>query len=68
MLHLYEYAVILQPKLDKDGETVDEGKIVVEVKQVLARDPEQAGMVAARAIPDDLMDKLDRLTVVVRPF
>lgn len=67
-MHLYEYAVILQPKVDKDGDTVEEGSILVGVQTVLAKDAEQAGMIAARAIPDEAMDKLDRLTVVVRPF
>lgn len=68
MLQLYEYAVILQPKENKDGEQVEEGQVVVPVQSVLAKDAEQAGMIVARAIPDEYMDRIDRLTVVVRPF
>lgn len=67
-LRLYEYAVILQPKEDKDGNVVEEGKILVDPATVLARDDQQAGVLAARAIPEEEIDKLDRITVVVRPF
>lgn len=67
---LFEYAVILQPKVDKDGEEVEAGQIIVEPTTVLARDEGQAQMLAARAIPDEHAQggKLDRLQVVVRPF
>lgn len=68
MLKLYEYAVILQPKEDKDGEVVEEGKLIVEPKTVLAADDAQASLIAGRAIPDEFMDRLDRLTLAVRPF
>jgi hypothetical protein len=67
-MRLFEFAVILQPKTDKDGEETEPGKLVVEIETILAKDPDQAGMIAARAIPDEYMDRLDRLSVVVRPF
>lgn len=67
-MNLYEYAVIKDEKRDKDGELVDEAELVVEPTPVLARDEEQAQLLAARAIPDAVIDQLDRLTVVVRPF
>lgn len=66
-LQLYEYAIILQPKEDKDGEVVEEGREVA-FKRVLARDHEQATLLAGRAIPEELLDRLDRLTIAVRPF
>lgn len=68
MLKLYEYAVILQPKLDKDGEVSEEGKLVVEPTTVLADDESQAQLLAGRAIPEEFMDRLERLTLAVRPF
>lgn len=70
MSQLFEYAVILQPKVDKDGEEVEAGQIIVEPTTVLARDEGQAQMLAARAIPDEHAQggKLDRLQVVVRSF
>lgn len=67
-MKLYEYAVILQPKLDKDGEVVEEGKLVVEPATVLADDESQAQLLAGRAIPEEFMDRLERLTLAVRPF
>lgn len=67
-VNLYEYAVVLQPKHDKDGEIAEGARIVVEPRVVLARDAAQAGMIAARAIPESEIEKLDRLSVVVRPF
>jgi hypothetical protein len=70
MMKLFEYAVILDEKRDKDNELVEEAQIVVQPTTALARDDGQAQMLAARAIPDELINdgKLDRLTVVVRPF
>ncbi len=69
MATMFEYAVILNEKRDKDGEIVEEGQLVVPVTAILARDEGQAQMLAARAIPEEYMNgKLDRLMVVVRPF
>lgn len=70
MASLFEYAVILNEKRDKEGEVVEEAKIVVPVETILARDEDQAQMLAARAIPEEMVGngKLDRLMVVVRPF
>lgn len=67
-LKLYEYAVILQPKEDKDGDVIEDGKLIVEPTTVLAADDAQASLIAGRAIPEEHMDKLDRLTLAVRPF
>jgi len=68
---LYEYAVLLDEKRDKEGNLVEEAKIVVPVTATAARDEDQAQLKAARAIPSDLAedgDKMERLMVVVRPF
>ena len=65
---LFEYAVILDEKRDKDGEVTEEASVLVPVQSVLVRDEKQAQLVASRSIPEDAMDKMDRLTVVVRPF
>ena len=64
MDRLYEYAVILQPKPDTD----EKSEIVVPVTTVLAPSEGQVNLIAARKIPDDLTDRLDRIQVVVRPF
>ena len=68
MLKLYEFAVILQAKKNRDGKTTEQGKIVVDPTVVLAEDDEKAQLLAGRAIPESHMNDLDRLTLVVRPF
>lgn len=69
-MKLYEYAVIRDEKEDRDGEVVQEAKIVVEPTAVLARDDAQAQLLAARSIPEEEIKNgnLDRIAVVVRPF
>lgn len=69
-MKLYEYAVICDERRDKDGEVVEEAEIVVDPVAILARDDAQAQLLAARSIPEGHLKngKLDRLTVVVRPF
>jgi len=69
-MKLYEYAVVLDEKRDKDDEITEEAAVVVPVTAVLARDDAQAQLLAARSIPEEHLKKgkLDRLTVVVRPF
>jgi hypothetical protein len=67
-MKLFEYAVIKEEKTDKDGVVVDPASVLVPITAVLARDIEQANMIAARAIPEAHIDDLDRITVVVRPF
>lgn len=70
MALIYEYAVLLEEKRDKDGEVVEQAEMIVPITTVLARDDSQAQMLAARAIPEQFVSngKLDRLVVVVRPF
>jgi hypothetical protein len=66
---LYEYAVIADEVEDRDGKVTEKARIIVEPTAVLARDDAQAQLLAARAIPEDeLLDGLDGITVVVRPF
>jgi len=67
---LYEYAVLLEEKRDKDGEVVDPAEVIVPITDIVARDDAQAQMLAARAIPEEYVanGKFDRLVVVVRPF
>ena len=69
-MKLYEYAVVLDEKRDKDDDVTEGAAVVVPVTAVLARDDAQAQLLAARSIPDEFTTngKLDRLTVVVRPF
>jgi hypothetical protein len=68
MAQLFEYAVFLDDKRDKDGEIVDEAKVLVEPTTVLAASQEHVAMLAARAVPEEHVANIDRVKVVVRPF
>jgi hypothetical protein len=59
---LYEYAVTYYDSDKKDN------VVVVEPTTVLANDPEHARLKAARAIPADYDDKLDKLDIKVKLF
>ena len=67
-LRIFQYAVIKQPRYDRDGEQIEAGELVVPITSVLAADEGQAQMLAARAIPEDDLDAIERLVVVISPF
>jgi hypothetical protein len=64
---LFQYAIVLQPKFEDDKE-VEEGKIIKEISTIFAASDREVTIIAAREIPDEYMDQLDRVEVAVRPF
>lgn len=70
-MKLYEYAVIYNPLPTKDqkdrGET-PKSELVVDVTRTLAGNDKEAMMIAARSIPEQYVDKLDRVEIAMRPF
>ena len=68
---LYEYAVLYHPRPTKEqrdaGEEVN-STVIVAPTTVLAKDEKLAAMVVARAIPQDYVDKLAQVEIVIRPF
>jgi hypothetical protein len=68
---LFQFAVLYHPKPTKEqadrGET-PKSETLIEPKTMLASSPEQAGMLAARLIPETHVDRLDEIEVLVRPF
>jgi hypothetical protein len=66
-MKIFEYAILLHPtkKAKEDGEP---SKLIKPPTCVLACDQNAALVLAARAIPENLLDKLDRVEVAVRPF
>jgi hypothetical protein len=68
---LFEYAVLYHPKPTKEqndrGET-PKSVVLIEPRTVLAMDESQAAMLAARAIPETHVEKLDDVEICVRPF
>ena len=65
-MKLYEYAVIRQPS--EAPRSTDKGEIVVQPTAILAKNEEAVKKIAARQIPDYVMDDIGQLEVVVRPF
>lgn len=70
-MKLYEYAVIFNPLPTKDEKERGEkpkSKLIVDVTRVLSNDDKEAMMLAARAIPQEYTDRLDRVEIALRPF
>lgn len=70
-MKLYEYAVIFNPLPTKDQQERGEkpkSELIVDVKRVLSNSDKEALMLAARDIPAEYTDKLDRVEIAVRPF
>lgn len=69
-MKLFEYAIIHHPKTTKDQR--DAGKearsVLVKFAQTLAKDANEVNILAARQIPDELLEKLDEVEIAVRPF
>lgn len=64
-MKLFEYALLLHPKeKDEKGKTT----ILKSPSTILAKDEKQAGMMIAREIPQEHMDDLERIDIIVRPF
>lgn len=68
MKKLFEYAIVLQEKLDKDGDIVEDAEVLVAPTTVLAKDVAEVNIIASRAIPDELIGSLERISLAVRPF
>lgn len=68
---IFEFAIIHTPILTKeqiDSGTPPQPKLVVPITSILAKDLPQANLLAARAIPDEFMADLSRITIAVRAF
>lgn len=65
---LFQYAVLLQPTVE-EHETGKKAEIVIPpTKFFLAANESEVVMLASREVPQEYMDKADRLEVAVRPF
>lgn len=70
-MKLYEYAVIFNPiatKEQNDNGEKPKSVLIVDVKRVLSNSEKEAAMLAARDIPEQYTDKLDRVEIALRPF
>ncbi len=68
---LFEYAILYHPgqtKADRDAGQDTKSVILKPPTTVIAGDETAVRTIAAREIPQDYLDKLDKVEVVVRPF
>jgi hypothetical protein len=63
-LRPFQIMTLLHPKEKSEDET----KILGEIETILAADDKQAGVMAARKIPDSEIKNLSRIEILVRPF
>jgi hypothetical protein len=66
-MKLYQYAVILHPT-KKDREDGKLPELLVKITETLAETDNAVAILASREIPQEHLDKLDRIEVAVRPF
>ncbi len=68
-LRLFQIVTLLHPKEVEKGEEQDETKIISDgIETILAQDEHQAGLLAARKIPESEIKNISRIEVIVRPF
>lgn len=68
-MNLFQVVTLLHPKVDKDGESELDTTVLGDgIETVLAADEKQAGVIAARKIPEDQIKNLSRIEIIVRPF
>lgn len=65
---LFEYAVLHHTTTTVDSEKEVETKILVEPTVKLAKDEKSLGMIIARQLPEDLLDDLDNVEILIKPF
>jgi hypothetical protein len=68
---LFEYAVVYHPKQTKDQ--LERGEhpksvMVLPPQTMVAVSDKEVGMVAARGLPSEYVDKLDDVEILIRPF
>lgn len=71
MAQLYEYVVIHNPKPSKDtqgNDTTPASTVITQITQILAKNEQEVSIKAARSIPESYLDKLDEVTIAIRPF
>lgn len=68
MARLFEYAAILQPEEDEDGNVKEKAKLIVDVTRVLAESEQEVSIRAARELPNSVIEDLDRVEIIIRPF
>lgn len=66
---LFEYAILVHTDT-KDAKKTGSArtKLLSEVNHIVATDEKQAAILAAREIPEQYLNNLDNVEVLIRPF
>jgi len=67
MYKLFQYAVFFVPT-PKELEKGEKPKVLVDIKSVVAKSENDVRTIASREIPEEYLDKLEQVNIVVRPF
>lgn len=67
-MKLWEYAIIFDGVRDKETNDWKEKPELLQQDNTLAETEQQAQIIAARAIPEKFVERLDSVTIAVRPF
>lgn len=68
---LYTYAVLYHPRVVKGvagNEIQEKSSILTGPTSVVATTDAEAQIIASRSIPDNFLDKLEQVEIVVRPL
>ena len=64
---LYQYAILWHPN-EQELEAGKKSEILVKPDIMLANDQNSAFIAASRQIPDQYMESLDQVDILIRPF
>jgi hypothetical protein len=64
---LFQYVAFLRPTED-EAKAGNIGKVIVQPQTILSVNDQAASILASRAIPEEYLDKIDRIEIAVRPF
>jgi hypothetical protein len=65
---LFQYIILYHPPKEKDEKQKNAELISDGIEHILANSEQQAMMLVAKKIPDEYLDDLNHLEVVIRPF
>lgn len=68
---LFEYVIIHHPrrvKVDEEAGNLKRSILLKDVTRVMAADEKEVGIIAAREIDPEYLDRLDTVEIGIRPF
>jgi len=65
---LFEYAVLYHPRKKEKDADEKRSVLITSPTTLLASDEKEVAILAARNIPEQYIDKLEDVEIVVRPF